>query len=205
MTALFVQEKNSIFTVRMEDGAELSFRPDYIEDAVSSGAAGEDSGALLAALKNGRPLEPDEEAALVFAGACFEAEKAAVKLAARAEQCSAGLAVKLYQRGYKPAAAAAAIRRLKQSGAVNDARYAELWLDARASRSATPPKKLLALIRAKGVDARTAGSALRKVLSGGTEAALLRRFLKGRSVKEAGGRAALRCEGFSACAVEDAE
>jgi regulatory protein len=188
-----VRKENGLVQVKLEDGGRLVFHERYLAD---------DDGGAVELPAAGGDLEPEEEKGLRFAAACLQAENAALKLTARAEQCSPLLTVKLRRRGWDGAVIAAVLRRMEDCGLVDDGRYAERWLASRLARKADSPRKLRGLLMAKGLDARTAHNGLKKALSGGGEIALLERYLRGRSLEKAGGRGALRAEGFSAEALD---
>jgi regulatory protein len=163
------------------------------------------------ALSPGAALEPAVEAALRRAAECLSAEKAALRLIARAEQRGAGLARKLEQRKHPPEAVGAVLARLTELGLINDRRYAGLWLKSRINRGRKGPRALLAALQNRGIDRDDAEAALREALSPESEAALLRRLVEkaGRRVSGApparGGRGDqryfLKNEGFSAAAI----
>ena len=156
----------------------------------------------------GAVFGPEAEAAFRHAAECLSAEKAALRLIARAEQYGAGLARKLEQRGHDPIAVHAVLVRLLELGLVNDRRYAELWLKSRVGRGKRGPRTLETALRAKGIDRETAGSALRTVLAGGAEAGLLERCVKKAAERrtpeefDSEIRFFLKSEGFSSAAIE---
>ncbi|MDR1930845.1 MAG: recombination regulator RecX [Treponema sp.] len=152
----------------------------------------------------GACLSAEAEEALCFSQFCLAAEKAALRLIIRAEQCGAGLSRKLEQRKHSRAAVKAVLARLIRLDLVNDRRYAELWLRSRVSRGAKSPRFLLAALSAKGIDQDTVKEALRTALPPETETGLLRRFLEKNApgLPETGLRSRLRAEGFSPAAVE---
>ncbi|MDR2701740.1 MAG: RecX family transcriptional regulator [Spirochaetaceae bacterium] len=159
--------------------------------------------------------------ALDCAAACLAAEQAALRLVARAEQCTAGLSRKLQRRKHEPDAVRFVLDRLTELGLVNDARYAELWLKPRISRGSKGPRMLLAALQHRGIDRKTAGAAMDASLTPDAEAALLRRCLgksanalpKTNALKREYGeqdekrqcRMFLKAEGFSAAAIEEYE
>jgi SOS response regulatory protein OraA/RecX len=159
--------------------------------------------------------------ALDCTAACLAAEQAALRLIARAEQCTAKLARKLQQRRHKPDAIRFVLERLTELGLVDDARYAELWLKPRISRGSKGPRVLLAALQNRGIDRETARAALDVSLMPDAEAALLLRCLakyrnalsKTNTLKREYGehdekrqrRMFLKAEGFSAAAIEEYE
>jgi regulatory protein len=149
-----------------DDGSSLDVGTAYLPP--------EYSGAFLCP---GAVVSPETETVLRHAAECCSAEKAALRLVARAEQCCMGLSIKLERRGHSSAAVCAVLSRLAELNLVNDERYAELWLKYRINRGYRGPRELTARLCAKGIDWKTAEAALKAVLSPETEAALLRRCL----------------------------
>jgi regulatory protein len=153
----------------------------------------------------------DEEEALRYASACLRAEKAALRLIARAEQCVSGLTRKLQKRGHETACVNVVISRLMELDLVNDKHFAALWLESRL-RLARSPQRLLAALCARGIDRDDAETALNTVLNEETELALLTRFVKkhrrkaGRNKKETDARSLklfLKKEGFSPLIIQN--
>jgi len=144
------------------------------------------------------------------AAACLAAEQAALRLIARAEQCTVGLARKLEQRRHKAEIVRIALARLTEMDLINDARFSELWLKPKISRGSKGPRTLLVSLQSRGIDAKTARAALDTLLTDDAEAALLRRCLEKAHIKhwETEGekrriRFFLKAEGFSAAAIDD--
>ena len=139
-----------------------------------------------------------------------KAEKAALRLIARAEQCSTGLARKLEIRGHKPDCVAQVISNLTEQRLIDDSRYARLWLQTRVRLTRTP-KRLLAGLCTKGIPREEAQSALNTVLDEEAELALLSRFAKKYAKKAARKNeniiTTLKCllknEGFSKQAIDN--
>ncbi|MDR0403103.1 MAG: recombination regulator RecX [Treponema sp.] len=154
----------------------------------------------------GAVLGPEAEAALNHAAACLAAEKAALRLVARAEQYGAGLARKLERRGHGPDAVRTVLGRLLELGLVDDLRYAGLWLKSRVRRGKKGPRTLETALRAKGIDRETAAEALKAALTGEAEAGLLERCVRAGEKRPgrpgADIRFFLKREGFSAAAIE---
>jgi regulatory protein len=107
------------------------------------------------------------------------AEKIALRLIARAEQCSAGLARKLIKRGYDTACVNIVISRLLELKLIDDRRFARLWLESRL-RLARSPRRLISSLYSRGIARDDAEAALNAVLDEETEWALLTRFAKRR-------------------------
>jgi regulatory protein len=194
MTVESVEAGRDRLTVKFDNGAVLTVGTVYLPP--------EYSGAFL---RTGAVIDSPAETVLRFAEECFAAEKAALRLVARAEQSSSALTYKLQRRGYGASAAGVVISRLLELNLVNDGRYAELWLRYRMRRGSTGPRALAAALRQK-VGRESAEAAFRAALTPDVEAALLERrlakaFRKG--LPEAAGiRFFLRGEGFSSAAIE---
>jgi len=142
-----------------------------------------------------------------IAAECVKAEKSALVLVARAEQCSQGLRNKLEKKKYHSDVIQTVLDRLTELNLVNDRRYAELWLKSRIAKGTKGPRMLLQLLRAKGIDNETAAAALEAALPPETEAALIRRclakaddtiFRKKSSDQKTAIKFFLKKEGFSA-------
>ena len=109
---------------------------------------------------------------------CLKAEKAALVLIARAEQCSSGLRRKLEKKKYPDAVIQAVLNHLTEMNLVNDRRYAELWLKSRIGRETKGPRLLYSLLIARGIEHESAEEALAAVITPDAEAAMLRRCLE---------------------------
>ena len=108
----------------------------------------------------------------------LRAEKTALRLIARAEQCTNGLSRKLERRGHDPAAICEVISNLCEKNLLDDNRYARLWLQSRIRLTRTP-RRLLSSLCARGIDRNDAEAALKTVLSEeGAETALIERFAR---------------------------
>ena len=181
----------------MADGSQLLFSAYYLPGGEDNPALGE----------TGRELGPAEEEALRFASSCCGAERIALRLITRAEQCSLGLTVKLERRGFNPAIVNAVISRLFEQNLLDDTRYAELWLRSRLrSRRAESPRRLSASLAKRGIDRKSLGKAMENALDHEAEYDLLLRYLK--KEKLPGGkqgispRSYLKYEGFSTAVIE---
>ena len=137
-------------------------------------------------------------------------EKAALRLIARAEQCSAGLSLKLEKRGFDEVCIRGVIKRLSETSLLDDKRYARMWLQSRL-RFAKSPRKLLSSLCAKGIDRDNAEATLKETLNEETEFSLLTRYVKLNEKKtqnknyenNAGGlKHLLKNEGFSVKAIQ---
>jgi regulatory protein len=204
MTIISIKHESAegLRRVELSDGSLFSFKtcylhPDFIDNLREPNTA------------NGIEISEIEEEGLRFASACLRAEKAALRLIARAEQSTLGLRRKLEKRGHDPACARHAISRLCELGLLDDRRYARLWLDARISRQRTSPRRLLIALSARGIDRDDTAFALKAALDDETEFLLLKRYVEklqrkkkinsddGRSLKHL-----LKGEGFSSLAIQ---
>ena len=154
----------------------------------------------------GREISAEEAGALRFAAASYRAERAGLRLVARAEQTCAGLKRKLEQRGHGADHARAAVSCLRELGVLDDRRFAERWIRSRLSRGTDSPLALIRGLCRRGIDRTVAREAREAALDPDTERRLLERFIaKKCPATKSGGRfpgALLRREGFSAPVVE---
>ena len=105
------------------------------------------------------------------------AEKAALRLIARAEQCSAGLSRKLEKRRFDSSAVNEVIAKLTELKLLDDDRFARLWLESRL-RLTRSPRQLISSLCAKGIDREAAEAALKIALDEDTELKLIERYIK---------------------------
>jgi SOS response regulatory protein OraA/RecX len=189
----------AIIRIGLSDGALFSLNTFYLPSPFQ----GEDY------FFPGRAISPDEKAALYFAAGAYRAERAALRLTARAEQTSAGLSIKLGQRGHETAHADAAVSYLRELNIVDDLRFAGRWVQARIRRSADSPLHLVSGLCRRGIDRGIARRACKTTLDLETEMELLERFIakkygalsdKGQDARFL--RSQLKREGFSAPALE---
>ena len=189
--------------IELSDGSFFSFKTCYVPPAFI------DETLYSPGMAEGREISAAEEEALRFASACLRAEKTALRLIARAEQCRFGLARKLERRGYESACANAALSRLVELEFVDDRRFARLWLES-ALRLTRSPRRLLASLCSRGIEQDDAQTALKAVLDAETEWSLLSRFTEKlkrlrKGADEAGIRSLkylLKSEGFSGAAIQ---
>jgi len=143
----------------------------------------------------------------LVAAALEKTEKVALRLIARAEQCTFGLTLKLERRGCDSASISDVISKLTEMGLLDDSRFARLWLTSKL-HSARSPRRLLASLCNRGIDQKTAESALKNILNEETELVMLERFInkaKKSLNSESNGRTLkylLRNEGFSGAIIE---
>jgi regulatory protein len=135
----------------------------------------------------------------------LRAEKIALRLIARAEQCTGGLTRKLERRGFDSACINEVISKLTELKLLDDNRFARLWLESRL-RLPRSPRRLLSSLCARGIDHDDAQTALKNILDEETEMSLLARFAKKYSRKTDGDSRSLKYllknEGFSSLAIK---
>ena len=202
IVSLKTEAKGELFRIGLSDGSLFSFRNCYLPPELQNTHIIDPNSA------EGKEITAAEEAAFRSASACLRAEKAALRLIARAEQCTAGLSRKLEKRGHERTCVNAVISRLTALHLIDDSRYAGLWLESRL-RLARSPRRLHISLCARGIDRDDAEAALKNVLDEETEFALLSRFVK-KHARKAGGKGEdvtrslkhlLKSEGFSHAAI----
>jgi regulatory protein len=156
-----------IFRIGLSEGSLFSFNPAYLPRSFQEGDY----------FFPGKELSPEEETALRFASDCFRAERAALRLVARAEQTRAGIARKLEQRGHESPHIQAVISYLTGLKIVDDRRFARRWIQSRLYRGADSPLRLIAGLCQRGIDRSTARSACKSILDFEQETALLQKFI----------------------------
>jgi regulatory protein len=151
----------------------------------------------------GSEITTAEEAAFRHASACLRAEKTALRLIARAEQCTRGLRCKLEKRGHDSMCINAVIERLSALQLLDDCRFARFWLESRL-RLPRSPRRLLVSLCAKGISRGDAEAALKNVLNDAAEYTLLLRFVKkyARKKNTRDLKYLLKSEGFSSEAIQ---
>ncbi|GHV28447.1 hypothetical protein AGMMS4952_12100 [Spirochaetia bacterium] len=154
----------------------------------------------------GRELGPEEAAALRFAADCFRAERAGLRLAARAEQTRANLSRKLEQRGHGAACIKAAVAYLTEIEIVDDRRFAERWIQSRLYRGTDSPFRLINGLCQRGINRDVAQAACKSALDFERETELLRKFTAKRypaaNPADQFFKGQLKREGFSSRALE---
>jgi regulatory protein len=118
------------------------------------------------ALAPGAELDERDEGILSLAAQAREAEARGLALLARAEQSKRMLKMKLASRGFGEAAIALALKRLEAAAFADDGRFARAYAASRLSRrkGREGPATLSAALRARGIDADTAASAIAAAL-----------------------------------------
>jgi regulatory protein len=193
--------REGVFKAEFSGGVSLLLAADYLPEG---GAAAflETAAKKPATEYAGLELVGSEEEAFRFAAACYKAEKTALRLIARAEQNSLGLAAKLKRRGHSAAAIKAVVSCLSGRNLLNDGRYAERWLRSRLPAvKALSPRLLLSSLAKRGIPRDASLEALKTTLDEEAEYALLLHYLEevGSSEHKRGVslKARLRYEGFS--------
>ncbi|MDR0877138.1 MAG: recombination regulator RecX [Treponema sp.] len=153
--------------IELSDGSLFSFRTSYLPSAF-----------IDEAYIPGGEISAEDAGSFRFAAACLRAEKAALRLVARAEQTAFGLFRKLERRGFETAHVRVVLGRLADLNILNDRRYAQMWVQARLALRTETPRHLLAGLCGRGIDRDDAQSALKAALTIEAESALLRRFIE---------------------------
>lgn len=140
-----------------------------------------------------------------FTASCWKAEEAALRLIARAEQSSLGLTAKLVRKGFSADEVRTVVSSLLDRNLINNERYAELWVRSRLSQGKSPNWLFSSLLK-RGIDRKSALSALEKVLDPETEHELLLKFVEKAGISGHAGeifpRKRLKSEGFSSNALD---
>jgi regulatory protein len=189
----------TILRIGLSDGALFSLNTSYLPRPFQDGAY----------FFPDKEISAEEAAALRFAAGCYRAERAALRLTARAEQTCAGLRHKLEQRGHGADHAHAAVSYLTELGILDDRRFAERWIRSRLYRGANSPNRLMDGLCRRGIDRHVAREARSAALDLDLETELLGKFIEKKCPAANGEgqdtrslRALLRREGFSSPALE---
>jgi regulatory protein len=185
-----------ILRVGFSDGSLFSLRASYLPERI-----------LPKILPDWEP-DAEDHGQLVLASEGLRAEKYALTLIARSEQCLSGLSRKMERHGYSRNSSKLALLRLESFGFVDDRRYARLWLRSRLARGCDSPRRLLAALAGKGVPQAIAQAEIRDACPPEREAVLIERFIKKRGVPGDGGtgilKRYLRSAGFSSSGIAQA-
>ena len=120
-----------------------------------------------------------EEKDLPFDADCIKAEKIALRLIARAEQNSFGLAAKLEKRGVDASIARQVISGLIEKKLLDDERFAEGWIRAHLrGKRALSPLWFLVSLEKRGLKREISLSAIDKIFDEETEYSLLLEYIK---------------------------
>jgi len=119
-----------------------------------------------------------EENVPTFDADCIKAEKIALRLIARAEQHSSGLAAKLEKRGVDPSIARKVISGLLEKKLLSDERFAESWVRAHLrGKKALSPLWFLVSLEKRGLKREVSLGAIDKILDEETEYSLLLEYI----------------------------
>jgi regulatory protein len=137
----------------------------------------------------------------------IKAEKIALRLIARAEQNSSGLALKLEKRGVDPSIARQVIAGLLEKKLLDDERFAEGWIRVHQRvKKALSPLWFLVSLEKRGIKREIALNAIDKIIDEEAEFLLLLEYIEKTDVrfKENTGllRKKLKYERFSSGAIE---
>ncbi len=133
----------------------------------------------------------------------------ALALLGRAEQSRDSLASKLRARGYAAQTVRVVLDELEHDGIVDDARFSEVWLNARVRRAAEGPRALVAGLVRRGVSPDVAESAVESFIADNPEVrtwALRRatdKILRSRSMTQEELSARLLRKGFTHADIRD--
>jgi regulatory protein len=182
--------EEGVMEAEFSDGSRLLFSNEYLSEDLKTN------------LCDGRELSGQEEEALQFAASCYQAETAALRLIARAEQCTLGLIAKLERRGCDSPVVKAVISRLLERNLLNDERFAKLWVHSRLSYGrARSPLWLRVSLGKKGIDRNLVNKAVEETLDPETEYALLLKYLEKAGISDGKNQSylktQLKSEGFS--------
>lgn len=111
-------------------------------------------------LSTGVELTTADIATLLQADEVKKAITAALNLIAFRPRASGELARKLREKGYAAEAASIAVERMRDLGYLNDARFAERWVENRQEHRPRSARMLQQELRQKGVDAETVAEVL---------------------------------------------
>jgi regulatory protein len=173
IVSLKTEADGEIRKIELSDGSFFSFKPCYLPPVFIV-----DESLYTPSMGEGREITSHDEDAFRFAAACLRAEKSALRLIAHAEQNSFGLSRKLEKRRFETAYIRQVVSRLEELGLLDDRRYVQLWLEARISRRADSPRRLLFFLRARGIERDDAESGLNTALTPDAEWSLLLRYVK---------------------------
>jgi regulatory protein len=182
--------EEGIFEAEFSDGSRLLFSNEYLPEDIKAN------------LDDSKELSGKEEEALRFAASCYGAEKAALRLIARAEQSTLGVTAKLERRGYDSAVVKAVVSRLLEQNLLNDERFAKLWVHSRLSYGkARSPLWLRVSLGKKGIDRNLSVKAVESLIDPDTEYALLLKYLEKAGISDGNNenliKKQLKNEGFS--------
>lgn len=182
------QKGTDVFEITADTGAAFYLRAAYLRfvavDELFPGA---------------EILEAAEDDVLA-SGLAFAAERAAVSLLERSEQCRAGLSKKLLSRGFEKNAVAAALDYLEGRDFLSDGRFARAWLNGRRIAKAEGKTRLLAELASRGISREVSQKAVAEFFEENDEGEICERALKKMLRQKKSGEklvAAMQRAGFS--------
>ncbi len=154
-----------VLKVGLSDGSFFYVRMSYIPYNAS----------LLSPEKT---LSEEEVELLQFSSLCYRAERLALKLIARAEQSSGGLAVKLKKRGFSDVVVSTVLERLQRLNFINDYRFAEHWLHEQIHINPSGPRYLIGKLQKRGIPIQIAHTVVFQIIVADTEEQLLQKYVE---------------------------
>jgi SOS response regulatory protein OraA/RecX len=185
-----------VYRIALSDGRLLSIKTVYLKKD------------FISHITPPFEISEDKAAELGFSCACLRAEYTALSFIAHAEQTTFGLERKLKNRGHTVSCVRAVIDHLASIEAVNDERYAALWVQSRLSLKVDSPNRLLAKLCAKRIPRGTAEKVIKTALDVETEWTLLKKFAAKNGFDDESlciRRRKLKREGFSAEVIQTFE
>ncbi len=88
-----------------------------------------------------------------------EAHEVALRLLAARPRSGQEIEQRLRQRGFDPDTADREVRRLRMAGLIDDAQFAEAWVESRQRKAPRSARALTGELRAKGIERGVAGDA----------------------------------------------
>ena len=184
-----------VLRIGLSDGSLFFFRTAYVSSLPEGG------------FFPGLELSDQEVAALKYSAVCFRAERAALRLVARAEQNTFGIKHKLERRGFPRDIITRVVSRLESIEIISDRRFSERWLRYRLSVRPDSPFRLINALCVRGISRSLASETLAVLLDFETEMELLGRYLDKKKLvledKNPSVRYQLKREGFSPTCIDD--
>lgn len=128
--------------------------------------------ALPLALAEGMEFDANLEERLIALDEETRAREAALGLLRYRPRSRAEMAARLRRRGFSPASVETLLADLTSSGAIDDPRFARLWVESRLAGGRKGPHRLRAELRLKGLPSTIIEDTLRTALSPEQEAQL---------------------------------
>ncbi|MBN1616279.1 MAG: RecX family transcriptional regulator [Spirochaetales bacterium] len=137
-----------VLTVQPVEGPSFLVREVYVAEP------------LRTSLAPGVHLDGEQAAALISSARSFLAERQAMALLARAEQCRFLLDRKLERKGYAPKERSLALDYLESMKYLDDSRFCEAWLRNRGIHRHEGAIRLVCELRSRGIERHIAESAV---------------------------------------------